>query len=53
MHMCRFFGSVATALSQRNVAGLPAIGAIIEAVGTKTDVALPFADGAVFLASTA
>src|SRR5205814_8217552 len=53
MHMCRFLGSVATARSQRNVAGFPAIRAVIEAVGAETDVGLPFANGAVLLASAA
>src|SRR5215472_4898229 len=53
MHMRRFLGSVATARSQRNVAGFPAIGTVIEAVGTKIDVGLPFANGAVLLASAA
>jgi len=50
MHMCRFLGSVATARSQRDVAGFTTIGTVIEAVGTKVDVGLPFANGAVLLA---
>jgi hypothetical protein len=54
MHMCRFVRSAATAASsQRDVAGLPAIRAVIEAVGAETDVVLPLANGAVLLARTA
>ena len=40
-------GSVATAAGQRNVAGFPAIGAIVEAVGAKAHVHLSLADGAI------
>src|SRR5258708_35841910 len=53
IHMCRLCVSVATAASQRNVAGFPAIRAIIEAVGTETDVVLPLANGAVPFAGAA
>jgi hypothetical protein len=44
---------VATASRECNVAGFPAIRAVIEAVGTKTDVVLSLANGTVPLAGTA
>jgi hypothetical protein len=44
------WGSVATALGERYVASLAAIGAIVEAVGAQVHVALPLANGAVFFA---
>jgi hypothetical protein len=44
------WGSVATALGERNVASLAAIGTVIEAVGAQVHVTLPLANGAVFVA---
>jgi hypothetical protein len=43
-------GSVGTGIRKRDVAGFPAIRAIIEAVRGQPDVVLPFADGAIFFA---
>src|SRR6266581_1942986 len=40
-------GSVATGAGQRDVAGFPAIGAIVETVGAKAHVQLPLANGAI------
>ena len=44
---------MATAANEGNVAGFPAIRAIVETVHAKADVVLPFADGAVFFADAA
>src|SRR5260370_16449665 len=38
-------GSVATGAGQRDVAGFPAIGAIVETIGAKADVVLAFPAG--------
>src|SRR5260370_16584238 len=46
-------GSVATGAGQRDVAGFPAIGTIVETVGAKADVVLALADGAVPFATAA
>jgi hypothetical protein len=46
-------GSVPTAAGQRNVAGFPAIRAIVEAVGAKAHVHLSLADGAISFAGAA
>jgi hypothetical protein len=45
--------SAATGVRKRNVAGFPAIRTIVQTVRGQTNVVLTFADGAVFLASTA
>jgi hypothetical protein len=45
--MWRLSSSAATAAGQRDFAGFPAIGAIVETVGAKADTLLPLADGAV------
>jgi len=44
---------VATGAGKRDVAGFPAIGAIVETIGAKADVVLAFADGAVPFATAA
>jgi NADPH-dependent ferric siderophore reductase len=51
--MWKDLGSVATAASDGDVAGFPAIRAIVETVHAKADVVLAFADGAVFFADAA
>ncbi len=45
--------SVATAAGQRDFAGFPAIGTIIETVGAEAHVLLPLADGAVLFTGAA
>jgi hypothetical protein len=46
--MWKLLGSVATAANEGDVAGFPAIRAIVETVHAKAYVVLPFANGAVF-----
>ena len=42
--------SAATAGGQRDFASFPAVGAIVEAIGAKTNFVLAFADGAILFA---
>src|SRR2546430_13563129 len=51
--MWMLFGSVATEIGKRNVAGFPAVRAIVKAVRAQTHSMLAFANRAVFLTGTA
>jgi len=42
--------SVATGIREIDVTGFPAVGAIVEAIGAKTNFVLAFTDGAVLFA---